>query len=334
MMANLLINEKVYKQYLWDLEEEFEKEVIAHSQELFGEESIYIDIKKRIGKGDVLSIPDGYLIDFSFKNEPRLYIVENELSTHDPFAHIGQQLLKFAISYKASGRKIKEFLLNDIIKDTAKKSFIDNKLKSLNIRNIDAFLESVIFDKAVGAIVVIDQTTDDLINVINQLTMNTEVVEFQTFVTDREEFDSHVHKYTPFQADIREFKESKVAGGVIENVDTIVVPANKEGFEETFLGENRWYAIRISKSMIGKIKYIAGYQTAPTSAITHYAEVSKIERYKDTDKFIVYFKDQANEVGPLKLIPKPKGRVKAPQAPRYTTFDKLKNAKNLDEVFQ
>lgn len=332
MMENLLINEKVYKQYLWDLEEEFEKEVITHSQELFGEESIYIDIKKRIGKGDVLSIPDGYLIDFSFKNEPRLYILENELSTHDPFAHIGQQLLKFAISYKASGRKIKEFLLNDIIKDTAKKSFIDNKLKSLNIRNIDAFLESLIFDKAVGAIVVIYQTTDDLINVINQLTMNTEVVEFQTFVTDREEFDSHVHKYTPFQADIREFKESKV--GVIENVDTIVVPANKEGFEETFLGENRWYAIRISKSMIGKIKYIAGYQTAPTSAITHYAEVSKIERYKDTDKFIVYFKDQANEIGPLKLVPKPKGEVKAPQAPRYTTFDKLKNAKNLDEVFQ
>ncbi len=86
--------------------------------------------------------------------------------------------------------------------------------------------------------------------------------------------------------------------------------------------------------MIGKIKYIAGYQTAPTSAITHYAEVSKIERYKDTDKFIVYFTDQANEMGPLKLIPKPKGKVKAPQAPRYTTFDKLKNAKNLNEVFQ
>lgn len=332
-MENLLIAEKVYKQYLWDLEEEFEKEVITHSQELFGEESIYIDIKKRIGKGDVLSIPDGYLIDFSFKNDPRLYILENELSIHDPFVHIGQQLLKFSISYKASGRRIKEFLLNDIIKDTTKKSFIDDKLKSLNIRNIDAFLESIIFDKPVGALIVIDQITDDLTNVLNQLTMNTEVVEFQTFVTDEEEFDSHVHKYTPFQADVREFKESKVAGGVIENVDTIVVPANKEGFEETFLGENCWYAIRISKSMIDKIKYVAGYQTAPTSAITHYAEVAKVERYRDTDKFIIHFKDQAKEIGPLKLIPKPEGKVKAPQSPRYTTFDNLKNAKSLDEVF-
>lgn len=333
-MENLLIGERIYKQYLWDLEEDFEKQVIAHSQELFGNESIYIDIKKRIGKDDVLSIPDGYLIDFSFENEPRLYIVENELSTHDPFAHIGQQFLKFAISYKASGRKIKEFLLNDIIKDATKKSFIDNKLKSLNIRNIDAFLESIIFDKPVSAVIVIDLITDDLTNVINQLTMNTEVVEFQTFVMDDEEFDSHVHKYTPFQADIREFKESKVAGAKIENVDTIVVPANEEGFEETFLGENCWYAIRISNSMIEKIKYIAGYQTAPTSAITHYAEVAKIERYRDTNKFIVYFKDQAKKIEPLKLIPKPKGKAKAPQAPRYTTFDKLKNAKSLDEVFQ
>ena len=114
MTENLLIDGKVYKQYLWDSEEEFEKEVIIHSRELFGDESIYIDIKKRIGKGDILSIPDGYLIDFSFKNDARVYIIENELSTHDPFAHIGQQLLKFSISYKASGRKIKEFLLNNI----------------------------------------------------------------------------------------------------------------------------------------------------------------------------------------------------------------------------
>ena len=332
-MENLLIAEKVYNQYLWDLEEGFEKEVITHSKELFGDESIYIDIKKRIGRGNILSIPDGYLIDFSFKNEPQLYIIENELSSHDPFAHIGQQLLKFSVSYKASGRKIKEFLLDDIIKDTSKKSFVDDKLKSLNIRNIDAFLELIIFDKPVGAIIVIDQKTDDLIKVLNQLAMKTEVVEFQTFITDEEEFDSHVHKYIPFQADIQEFKKSKVAGEVIENVDTMVVPANKEGFEKTFLGENCWYAIRISKSMIGKIKYIAGYQTAPTSAITHYAEVVKIERYKDTDKFIIYFKDQAKEIGHLKLIPKPKGKVKAPQAPRYTTFDKLRNAKSLDEVF-
>ena len=46
-------------------------------------------------------------------------------------------------------------------------------------------------------------------------------------VGDEGHFDSHIHKFRPFQADIREFKESRVADGIIENVDTIVVPANK-----------------------------------------------------------------------------------------------------------
>jgi hypothetical protein len=332
-MESLLINGVVYKYFPFDSEDDFEKEIESHCKEIFGNESIYVSVKRRIGKGNILSIPDGYLIDFSFKNDPRLYIVENELSTHDPFAHIGQQLLKFSISYRASGRKIKELLLRDILKSETKKAFIEDKLQSLNIRNIDAFLESIIFDKPVGAIIVIDQVTDDLINVLNQLTMNTETVEFQTFVASGEDSSLHVHKYTPFQADIREFKESKVAGGAIEDVDTIVVPANKEGFEQTFLGENCWYAIRISKSMIDKIKYIAGYQTAPISAITYYAEVDRIEKYKDTDKFIIYFKEPAKKIGPLKLVPKPEGKVKAPQAPRYTTFARLMKAKNLDDVF-
>ena len=55
--------------------------------------------------------------------------------------------------------------------------------------------------------------------------------------------------------------------------DTIIVPAKKDGFEETFLSEDCWYAIRISGGMLDQIKYIAAYRTQPVSAITHYAPV-------------------------------------------------------------
>ncbi len=41
--------------------------------------------------------------------------------------------------------------------------------------------------------------------------------------------------------------------------DTIIVPAQKDGFDETFLGEDCWYAIRIAGGMLDKIKYIAAY---------------------------------------------------------------------------
>ena len=54
-------------------------------------------------------------------------------------------------------------------------------------------------------------------------------------------------------------------------LDTVIVPARQEGFEKTFLGENCWYAIRISGGMREKIKYIAGYRIQPVAAVTHAA---------------------------------------------------------------
>ena len=87
-------------------ESDFELDIIKHAKEIFGPKSFYIDIKKKIKKDNIVTIPDGYLLDFSIEMDPRLYIIENELVTHDPYKHIGQQLLKFAISYKASGLKL------------------------------------------------------------------------------------------------------------------------------------------------------------------------------------------------------------------------------------
>jgi len=83
--------------------------------------------------------------------------------------------------------------------------------------------------------------------------------------------------------------------------------------------------------MIERIKYIAGYQTAPISAITYFAEVARIEKYRNTGKYIVYFRNRARKIGPVKLSGKDKGL--APQAPRYTSFRRLKSAKTIGDVF-
>ena len=116
-MKRLIYQNNIFTRYDYASESEFEKLIIQYSKEIFGITSVYIDIKKKIGVDNILTIPDGYLIDFSFESDPRLYIIENELARHEPYRHIGQQLLKFAISYKASGRDIKKFLLSNILKD-------------------------------------------------------------------------------------------------------------------------------------------------------------------------------------------------------------------------
>ena len=232
-MDRLVFKGKAFVLHEYSDESEFERHVIQHAHEVFGPMSVYIDIKKRIGEDNILTIPDGYLIDFSFSMDPRLYIIENELVTHDPYKHIGQQLLKFAISYKASGRNIKTFLLDKVLKSDDKKKLVEDGLTKAGYRNIDDFLENLIFEKPVSAIVIIDEITSDLENVLSQLSMKTDIVEFQTF----EWGPDLVHKFTPFQSEIRGGNDN--GGHYIDpaKLDTIVVPANEEGFKKVFLGE-------------------------------------------------------------------------------------------------
>lgn len=111
--------------------------------------------------------------------------------------------------------------------------------------------------------------------------------------------------------------------------DTIIVPAQQEGFEETFLGEDSWYAVRISGGMLDQIKYIAGYQTWPTCAITHYAPVSRIEPYGEEGKYKLIFSEKAKPIGPIPFGDAPKGMM---QGPKYTSYAKLLTAKKLMDL--
>ncbi len=77
------------------------------------------------------------------------------------------------------------------------------------------------------------------------------------------------------------------------------MPAQQDGFNEVFLGQHCWYAIRIGGGMLPKSKYVAAYQSNPVSAITYYAKVSRIEPYGDEGKYKLIFAE------PAKALPQP-----------------------------
>ena len=130
---------------------------------------------------------------------------------------------------------------------------------------------------------------------------------------------------TPSAASVLNAEKQRIA----KIRDTIVVPAKKEGFEDVFLSESCWYAIRISGGMINKIRYIAAYQVHPVSAITHYAPVARIEPYGDAGKYKVVFSESAKSIEPIPYGDAPLGAM---QAPRYTSFTKLQSAKQLSDL--
>jgi hypothetical protein len=111
--------------------------------------------------------------------------------------------------------------------------------------------------------------------------------------------------------------------------DTIILPAQKDGFESAFLKENAWWAIRISGGMLPKIKYIAAYQTSPVSAVTHFAPVARIEPFGEGGKYKLIFSEPAQTIGPISFGNAPSGAM---QGPRYTSLKQLRAAKTIADL--
>ena len=91
----LLIDGVKYK--LWtpkDEENEFHPLIKKHYKSIFGEDSLYFDLKPRLkSKSGLGGIPDAYAITLS---KPYVwFIVENELASHDVYDHIVAQVSRF-----------------------------------------------------------------------------------------------------------------------------------------------------------------------------------------------------------------------------------------------
>ena len=112
--------------------------------------------------------------------------------------------------------------------------------------------------------------------------------------------------------------------------DTLVVPAQREGFESAFLGSHAWWAIRIAAKHREHLKWIAAYQVAPVSAVTHVAPIERLEPYGDEGKFKVVF---AGPPSPLqRIIPFGNAPSGAMQGVRYTTRSQLLEARTVKDL--
>lgn len=317
-------------------ESDLEAAINQVKAELFGEHRIYLDVKKKIGaKAGLRNIPDGYLVDLSGQN-PRLYVVENELASHEPLRHIAVQILEFSLSFEAEPRAVKNILFNALHEQPEALAKCEAYAGSHNFRNLDHFLDALVFETPFAALVVIDEIPENLENILaKKFQFGVEVLELACYENGNGE---RVFRFEPFLADLAEAEPVTPPTGTAtrsridaSTVDTVVVPAREEGFQDVFLKENRWYAVRIHGTMRPQIKYIAAYRVAPVSAITHVAPVRSIEPWKDTAKFVLNFAEPAKEIGPIPLVKL--SRVKALYNLRYTNRQTIEQAKTLDDIW-
>jgi hypothetical protein len=330
--------QRTYRPVRLKSEQQFEATVQDLSDQIFGPVSIYIPIKKRVRRDNLVTIPDGYVVDMADPGNPKLYVVENEIVSHDPFKHIGIQMLKFVTSFEEIQLKIRAFIMEYITAHKKLLARLEESRQRSDSRNIDNYLDRAVYGGFHG-IVVIDEAQEELHRVLQKINADISVLELKTYES---EGGVRIYEYDTLYDEDEEFEESRsgrkqkrlTAEEIAQKrarrlqCDTIVVPAQPEGFKMVFLGENQWWAIRIGPAMKDRIRYIAAYQVAPVGAVTHIAEVAEIRAHRDTGKYAVIFKQPAVQVGPIK----PKDTRFSPQGPIYVQRDRLLRAKALEDA--
>jgi hypothetical protein len=328
-------NGRVARQRVYEREDEFERDVVRLADYIFGP-SLYIDIKRRVGN-DIVTIPDGYLVDTADPAIPRLFVVENEIVGHDPFKHIGIQMLKFVTSFDDAQRAVRTFLMENIRKTTRHQERLETACKKSSSPNIDDYLDRAVYGEFRG-LVVIDEARPELYRVLEKINANISVLEVKAFETDSgERFHLFDTLYDDDEEETPELVSPMPLRSPVERAarrlrrascDTIIVPARSDGFQDVFLAQNQWYAIRIGAGMKDRIKQIAAYQVAPISAVTHIAEIAEIKPYKDTGKYVVIFKGPAEEI---RHVPIRQGS-NGPQGPVYAQKSRLLAGGTLEDV--
>jgi len=324
-----------FRPITYDKEVDFERVVVTLADHIFGPATIYVDVKKKIAGHEVVSIPDGYVLDMTEPDNPKLFIVENEVAKHDPFRHIGIQLLRFATSFDGAQSDIRNFLMEEIAKNKTHLGRLEEACRASSKRNIDNYLDAAVFGPF-RALVVIDEARSELHHVLEKINANISVIEVKSF---QDEDGKIIHLldtlYDEYDDDAApHLKPSKLRDRLAARrarrarSDTIVVPAKQDGFQSVFIGENRWYAIRIGAAMKDRINYIAAYQAAPLSAVTHIAEVQDIRLYQDSGKYVVTFRGPALEITPVPI----KHTKNSPQGPVYVQRADLLKAKHLEDA--
>jgi predicted transport protein len=207
----LLIDGVRYR--LWtpsDEEKEFHPMVKEHSKEIFGESSLYFDVKHMLkSRSGIGSIPDAYVITLS--KPCQWYIVENELATHRVYEHVVPQVTRFisGIENLSSEREIRDALYKEINENKVLKTYVE---KLVEPEEVHAFL-STLTSRPPKIAIVIDKVTDEINEAVASLKRlgDAEVVEFRTYVRENGE-NVHAHVFEPLSVSAVVHKVARATG--------------------------------------------------------------------------------------------------------------------------
>lgn len=264
---------------LWspeDEENEFHPMVKEHSEEIFGEDAVYFDLKHKLtSRSGIASIPDAYVITLSKPYE--WYIVENELASHPVYSHIIPQISKFinGIENLKSQREIRDLLYDRIVGDKVLRAIIETKIGS---QETHRFLSSLI-SKPPRIAIIIDEETAEVKEAVRALKKlgSVNVVEFKTFV--REDAPNvRAHLFTPIRGGKIQYPEEPQKKGEITSQPEYALPILESLIETGGRGKTSKILDRVFQKMRSKLKP-RDLEKIPSGTEARWRNQARWERY-------------------------------------------------------
>ena len=191
----LLIDGIKYEEWIPEKEvEEFQPIVKEHVQDIFGSKSKYIEASRLKSEAGIGSVPDGFVLVFG--DSPQWHIVEVELSSHQLYDHIVNQVGRFinGIKNPATQKNIIDTIYQEITVSKISKVGVEEEIGSGEIHK---FLSDLISQPPILTII-IEKKTPELEEAINLLKYSPiKIVEFQTFIRKGVGLAVHAHLFEP-----------------------------------------------------------------------------------------------------------------------------------------
>jgi len=213
----LVIDGVRYIEYSPEHETEIETFISKHSNEIFGKDAFYFDIKKKIQTlSGVGTIPDGFAITI---NPNYWYIVEAELSSHSVYQHMIPQISKFISAWNNENnqKELVKTLYQYITFDKVLEAKFRNAVSDVDIHK---FLTDLIATEPILVVIIADKKTSNVEEGSKTLTIETVVVELKTYSRENSKHTVLAHE---IDSPLYQIKEAVVETQVDEqSADAIV----------------------------------------------------------------------------------------------------------------
>lgn len=121
----------------------------------------------------------------------------------------------------------------------------------------------------------------------------------------------------------------------VTELDTVIVPAkDNDLYREAFFIKRRWRNVRIVEEKLQCMRYLAVYVGAPTSGITHVAQIASY--HKDPDNPGRYTIELVDTPQPLPniVVAGDPAAAAGMRSCRYTAINILRRAHTIQELFE